>query len=112
VFLLDDLQGRKPSELILVSGYAGSGKSVSLRRIAWDAAKSYNCLCLYLDDAARINVGAIQELIELCRERVFLFVDNGSERIRDIRSLLDGIGEYGTLLTVITAARNNEWNPR
>jgi Tfp pilus assembly protein PilF len=110
VFLVDDLQERKPLELILITGYAGSGKSVSLRRIAWDAAKSYNCLCIYLEDTARINVGAIQELIELCRERLFLFADNGAERIRDFRELLNSVGEYGTLLTVITAARNNEWN--
>jgi hypothetical protein len=108
VFLLDDLQERKPLELALIKGYAGSGKTVSLRRIAWEAAKSYDCMCVYMDDSARINVGAIQEIIELCKERLFLLIDNAPERASDIRNLLNGMGEQGELLTVIppsTAAR-------
>ena len=110
VFLLDDLQERKALELVLIKGYAGSGKTVSLRRIAWEAAKSYDCMCVYMDDSARINVGAIQEIIELCKERLFLLIDNAPERASDIRNLLNGIGEQGELLTVVVAARQNEWN--
>ena len=44
VFLRDDLQATTPLEFVLIKGYAGSGKSVSLRRIAWDAARDYNCI--------------------------------------------------------------------
>jgi SIR2-like domain len=110
VILLSDLQERKPLELVLIKGYAGSGKTVSLRRIAWEAAKSYDCLCVYMDDSAHINVGAIQELIELAKERLFLFVDNAPDRAYDIRNLLNGIGDQGALLTVVIAARLNEWN--
>jgi len=110
VFLLDDYTERKPLEVVLLKGYAGSGKTVSLRRIAWDAAKQYDCLCIYLDDDARPNVGAIQELIELTRERVFLFIDNASDRALDVRHLLQDIGDYGELLTIILAGRTNEWN--
>lgn len=110
IFLLDDLQAAKPLELVLIRGYAGGGKSVSLRRIAWEAAKSYNCLCVYLDNNAGINVGAIQEIIELCQERLFLFLDNAADRVSDLRTLLREIGNYGTRLTIVTAERHNEWN--
>lgn len=110
VFLLDDLQERKPLEVILLKGYAGSGKTIALRRIAWQAAKDYDCLCIYLKDSAPPNIGAIQELVELCKERIFLFIDNGPDRAQDLRKLLQEIGDAGDLLTVVVAARHNEWN--
>lgn len=110
VFLIDDLQAKKPMEVILIKGYAGSGKSVSLRRLAWQAAKDYSCLCIYLNDSAKPNIGAIQELVELCKERVFLFIDNAPERAHEIRRLVNEVGDSGQLLTVILAARHNEWN--
>jgi tetratricopeptide (TPR) repeat protein len=110
VFLLDDYTQRKPLEIVLLKGYAGSGKTVSLRRIAWDAAKQYDCLCIYMNDDARPNIGAIQELIELTRERIFLFIDNAADRISEVRQLIQEIGDYGDLLTVILAGRTNEWN--
>ncbi len=108
--LVDDLHQKKPLEFILLKGYAGSGKTVSLRRIAWDGAHDYDRLCIYLDDNAHINIGAIQELIHLCNERVFLFIDNAADRIGDIRQILNEMGDQGELLTLIAASRNNEWN--
>ncbi|MEJ0091332.1 MAG: SIR2 family protein [Limisphaerales bacterium] len=110
IFLLDDVQRKTPLEVVLIKGYAGSGKTLALRRLAWQAAKDYDCLCIYLNDAARPNIGAIQEIIETCKERVFLFIDNAPERGLDIRKLINEIGESGKLLTIILAARHNEWN--
>lgn len=110
VILVDDLQARKDLEVILIKGHAGSGKSVSLRRIAWDSANEYDRLCIYVEDAATINIGAIQEIIELCKERLFLFVDNAQDRAVELRRLVTEVGDHGELLTVITASRSNEWN--
>ena len=110
IFLRDDLQARGPIEVILIKGYAGSGKTIALRRLAWQAAKDYDCLCLYVNDAALINIGALQEIAEICRERIFLFLDNAADRAHDIRKLLHEIGDAGEFLTVICASRQNEWN--
>jgi len=48
-------------ELVLVKGHAGAGKSVLLRRIAWDAANDYGCVCLYLRNHGVIDVASLQE---------------------------------------------------
>ena len=81
---------------------------MSLRRIAWDAAKEYHCLCIYVNDDARPNIGAIQELIELTRERLFLFIDNVPDRISEVRHECKTLAIM-ELLTVILAGRTNEW---
>lgn len=48
-FLIDDSAREPGPEFILIKAHAGAGKSVILRRIAWDAARDYgSCVCLYV----------------------------------------------------------------
>ncbi|MFZ5861746.1 MAG: SIR2 family protein [Nitrospirota bacterium] len=109
-FLINEAEHRQGLELILIKAHAGAGKSVLLRRIAWDATHDYDCLCLYLRPYGVINAQALQELISLCKERIYLFVDNAADRAREIQSLSKTIGPEGKHLTVILAERTNEWN--
>lgn len=109
-FLIDESEHFNRMELLLIKAYAGAGKSVLLRRIAWDAARDYDCLCLYLHSYGVINAAAIQELISLCKERIYLFVDDAADRVRELQSLANKIGPEGQYLTVIVAERINEWN--
>jgi cold shock CspA family protein len=109
-FLINEAEHRRGLELILIKAHAGAGKSVLLRRIAWDAAHDYNLPCLFLRPYGVINTQALQELISLCRERIYLFVDNAADRVREIQYLARNIGPEGKQLTVFLAERTNEWN--
>jgi len=97
-------------EVILIKAHAGAGKSVMLRRLAWDSAHDYDRLCLYVPPNAAINAGGIQEIIELCKERVFLFVDDAADRVRELQNIIGGLGPEKKHLTIIMAERINEWN--
>lgn len=108
--LIDESAHAPTMELILVRAHAGAGKTVALKRIAWDAAHDYDCLCLYLRPHGVLNTAAIQEIISLCQERVYLFVDDSADHTRELRNLARNIGSEGASLTVITAERMNEWN--
>ena len=57
-----------------------------------------------------LSASAIQELIELCDRRVYLFVDDAADKLRDLEALFERIGPTGSKLTVILAERLNEWN--
>ena len=57
-----------------------------------------------------INAAALQELITLCNQRIYLFVDDAADRIRELRALARSIGPEGKKLTVVMAERINEWN--
>jgi hypothetical protein len=109
-FLISDAEHRKEMELILIKGHAGSGKTVLLRRIAWDAAHDYDYICLYLKPYGTINTLALQELISHCKERIFLFIDDAAERVHEILSLAKSIGPEGKFLTILISERTNEWN--
>lgn len=97
-------------ELFLIKSHAGGGKSILLHRIAWDAAHDYGYLCLFLKPGGVINTAALEEISEICKERIFLFVDDAGDRIRELQALKRAIATSNTKITVIAAERINEWN--
>jgi hypothetical protein len=75
--LASHVNGSGGPKVVVLSGHAGSGKSVAIRRAAWQLSSSpFSRLVLF----AESGIGdAAEGLIELCaitNERVFVFVDN------------------------------------
>jgi hypothetical protein len=110
IFLLEDYRAKKRLQVVLLKGHAGSGKTIILRRAAWTASHDYDCCCLYIKDDSPIETTAIQEIVEKCGERVYVFIDNAADRASEIRALIRDIGPHGELVTIVLAARYNEWN--
>ena len=81
-----------------------------LRRLAWEAATSYGRLCLYLRQDGEINSAVIAEIISLCKDHVYLFIDDVSEYRFTIESLLHNLGAMVNSLTIAGGCRTNEWN--
>jgi tetratricopeptide (TPR) repeat protein len=109
-FLRDSSEPSDGTEVVLIKAHAGAGKTVLLHRIAWDAAREYDRICLVLKPSGIINTAALQELIALCRERIFLFVDDAADRVRELQALFKNIAVEGKLLTVLLVERMSEWN--
>ena len=97
-------------EIILIKGHAGSGKSVLLRRIAWDASHDYNAVAVMLQPQGSLVPNAIRELLGAIDDRLYLFIDDAADRAREIMTLVQKIGNEGKRLTVLIAERSNEWN--
>ncbi|ENJ1345623.1 SIR2 family protein [Vibrio cholerae] len=111
IILIDENERNSQSfELYHLSGFAGSGKSVILRRVAWDAATDYDKICLYWDSNERLPFKALLEIAEKVGERIFLFVDNASSHVSDILALNHKFNQASLPLTCIAAERTNEWN--
>ena len=104
--------GDRPDEveIILIKGHAGSGKSVLLRRIAWEAAHDYNAVAVILQPQGSLVPNAIRELLGAIDDRLYLFIDDAAGRAREIMTLVQEIGNEGKRLTVLIAERSNEWN--
>jgi hypothetical protein len=109
-FLIDEAVHSDKLEMLVIKAHAGAGKSVLLRRIAWDATYDYDCICLFMRPYGVISAAPLQELISLCSQRIYLFVDDAADRVRELRALARTIGPEGNKLTVVMAERINEWN--
>lgn len=95
--------------LFLLTGHAGSGKSVALRRIAWDAAVEHGRLVLWLEGTSEIDATRLEELHNLSGENVVLVIDNAIPHIDAIRHVYEEAARRSIPLTIISGARTNEW---
>lgn len=101
---------RKNSELFLLKGPGGNGKTVSLKRIAWEAGIRYNKLVFFNNNPAGLRIEPLDEIHTLTKERIFIFVDRVSLVRDELEELLDTSQKRKIPLTVIGAERDNEWN--
>lgn len=110
IFLEDESSRETQQQLFLIKGHAGSGKSVLLKRLAWDAAVEFDKLCLFLKPGAAPSFEPLSELYNFCKERIFFFVDSATDNVELIAELLSRSRKEKLPLTVITTERMNEWN--
>ncbi len=110
VVLADEADRPTRADVYLLKGYAGSGITTLLKRIAWDAATQFGKLCLYLNPGRRISIAPLITLAELSGERLFLFVDDPVDVLGDLASVFRLARARNLLLTVILGERANEWN--
>ena len=100
----------KAPKLFLLKGHAGSGKTITLRRAAWEAATKYEKLVLYMRSGADIDVEALEEIISLTSQTVYLFVDDAGEHASSLKFIADKGAVRGWPLVIVGAERVNEWN--
>lgn len=103
-------EDRLPAELFVLKGPGGNGKTVSLKRIAWETAVTFDQLAIYVDSPAGVQIEALEEINRLTAKRVFVFVDRLA-LIRDqLRDLLHAARARSIPITVVGTERYNEWN--
>ena len=112
IFLVDEIgeSGRKRVEVLLLKGPAGNGKSVAMRRIAWDGGVELEALCFYLKEGGALDFQVVQEIHDLTDRRVFLFIDRCALRAREVLDLIRRAQEASVRMTLVLAERDNEWN--
>lgn len=110
VILVDEPDRLSKVDFYLLSGHAGSGKTCTLKRIAWDAAIEFEKVCFFIDSTNRINLKPIIEVSEKCNERVFVFVDKCSLHIGEIIYLYQSAKRQQVPITILASERHNEWN--
>ena len=105
-----DKDASKVVRCFLLNGHAGSGKNITLRRTAWEAALEYEQLVLYLKEGGTLRRNQIFELCNIVGERITIFIDDAIQELENIVGLIDFAKKHNLQLTLIFGARTNEWN--
>ena len=105
-----DFDEKSLPRVFLLKGYAGSGKSVTLRRLAWNAATDLNSLVLWIKEGSNVRCDLVAEVSKLTGEPIVLFVDDGLFHIKELEQLTMLIKRESLPITVVFSARTNEWN--
>lgn len=94
----------------LIKGYAGSGKSVLLKRVAWEAAVEFDKFCIFIKKNTSLRFEPIIELYNYVKERIYIFIDNSIENEKGIITLIEKAERNKIPISIISTERNNVWN--
>ncbi|MDR3692752.1 MAG: SIR2 family protein [Fimbriimonas sp.] len=108
VLFADDATDERGTTTLL-TGSAGSGKSVLLQRLALDLAREYQRIVFFLKPTADIPIETLCEVIQRTSEPVYLFVDNAGEHIESLGKLIRWAESARKPLHVLMGERSNEW---
>ncbi|RYX87153.1 SIR2 family protein [bacterium] len=106
----DKYQEKSSSFFFCIKGYAGSGKSVLLRRIAWDTAVTFEKFCIYLKPNVALRTEPIIELYNFVKERIYLFINDAIANETGIIFLLNKLNKEGIPVTIVSTASINLLN--
>lgn len=105
---LDDTDTRQQRFFVL-HGSAGSGKTIALRRAAYDAAVALDELVLWLRPTGQPRAEVFEELFGLTGKHAVLFVDQVSNHGEAIASLLRNLKRKKVPITIVASDREADW---
>lgn len=100
----------RPVKLYMLNGPAGNGKSVALKRIAWEAAVNFDKLVLFVNSLSGIRIDPLEEIYRLTGKQIFLFIDHVALLRWPLLNLIRACKARSIPLTIIGTERDNEWN--
>jgi hypothetical protein len=109
--LADSIAANNAPKFVLVKGHAGSGKTVVLKRAAWELSGStFGAMCFYCDTSLKGVKNILQELYESSKERIYIFVDNALFDKASLNECYAFAKRHDIPVTIVAGARTNEWN--
>lgn len=108
--LISDSDRPTPIELFVVKAAAGAGKSILLRRLAWELGVEGEQLVLFMRGQGHLRYEPLRELANLTKQRLFVFVDNSADHVSELLEIIRRARSDAIPLTIITAERVNTWN--
>ncbi|NLR58882.1 hypothetical protein HGH93_12270 [Chitinophaga polysaccharea] len=97
-------------KLYILKGHAGAGKSVMLKRIAWEAGNSFDLFCIFLKSNSQIEYEPLYELYTYVRARIYVFIDQTSSHIHSIERIIINSQKDNIPITILSTERTNVWN--
>ena len=104
-------ENEAPSDpvFILLKGPAGAGKTIALKRAAFDAATAYNAVVLWLEEAGQLRSDVFIELYDLIRSPIYLFVDQVALHAENMVHFIATMKAKHVPLVIIGAERQADW---
>ncbi|WP_421942431.1 SIR2 family protein [Pedobacter sp.] len=103
-------QQSEKTYFFVLKGHAGSGKSVLLKRVAWESAVEFGKICIFFKNNTVLRPEPILELFNYVKERLYIFIENASEHEESIIALINIANKEKIPLTIISSERTNVWN--
>ena len=94
----------------LLQGPAGAGKTIAMRRAAYDAAVSLEGFVFWLKKGASLGFQEIEELYNLTGKTAIIFVDSISQSSDDVLRVLIETEQKAIPIIVVGSEREADWS--
>jgi tetratricopeptide (TPR) repeat protein len=104
-------ENETPTEPVffLLRGPAGGGKTIALKRAAFDAATAYRALVIWLEESGHLRSDLFQEIYDLVQRPILLFVDQVALQADKLVPFLRTMKTRRVPLVLIGAEREADW---
>jgi len=100
---------RGEAQFVLLHTEAGTGKTTLLRRLGVELALTWDHIVISLKPYGDLEFLDLERLAQLADERIYVLVDDASSQAREISEALSRARHANIKLTILAAARTNEW---
>jgi tetratricopeptide (TPR) repeat protein len=107
--LVEPLSDRSGPRFVLIHAEAGTGKSTLVKRLGADLALTWKQAVVALRPYGSLDFVDVELLARQLGERVYVLVDDASDKARELSKFLSEARLARAKVTVIAAARTNEW---
>jgi tetratricopeptide (TPR) repeat protein len=95
--------------LIVLRGPAGAGKTIALKRAAFDAAIVSEALVIWFEDVGQLRPDIFSEIAELTRKIIYLFVDQVAIHVDKLSIFLRAAKVKRLPIVIVGAEREADW---
>jgi tetratricopeptide (TPR) repeat protein len=99
-------------QLVVIKGHAGGGKSVMIRRIAWDAAHRFGRLVFRVRGGSALDRDMFEEIVSLTNQPIYLLVDDVADDVDQTVAFYNYALRQKWPIVIIAGVRIHEWNVR
>lgn len=110
VVLMDESERPRSTDMYLLKGHAGSGKTVTLKRIAYETATTFDKPTIFIRSDGRLLSDSIEEICRSLGERLYVFIDGIAKRSIEVETFIKSVRSKGLGITIFVTERTNEWN--
>lgn len=100
----------RETRFVVVKAHAGGGKTVVLRRLAWDAAHTSDRIVFFVRRPSDLDADKFDEMVSLTNATIYLVVDNVTEDADHLATFLKKAKLKKWPMVIFGGARINEWN--
>lgn len=96
--------------LWVITGRAGDGKSMLLKRFAFEAALKIGETVLFSKSKADLDPQIIIDLYRKIKSPLVIFIDNTTDRIAKVNRLISFIKNEKAKILIVGTSRSSDWN--
>lgn len=106
------LEHENPSgpTMLMLRGAAGAGKTIALKRTAFESAAASGALVLWMEETGALRPDVFTEIHELCDRPIYLFLDQVALHVDKVQNLMRAARSRALPLVVIGAERDADWS--